>query len=67
MAAAFVKVITSIFPGFMEYITEKFGEEQVRKAKMSIPNDIELSLIYYPDINEYRGVESVQIIINNYC
>ena len=60
-------VFQSIFPGFMEYITEKFGEEQVRKAKMSIPNDIELSLIYYPDINEYRGVESVQIIINNYC
>jgi single-stranded-DNA-specific exonuclease len=60
-------VFQSIFAGFMEFITDKFGEEQVRKAKMSIPNDIELSLIYYPDINEYRGLESVQIIVNNYC
>lgn len=60
-------VFQSIFAGFMEFITDKFGEEQVRKAKMSITNDIELSLIYYPDINEYRGLESVQIIVNNYC
>lgn len=60
-------VFQSIFAGFMEFITEKFGEEQVTKAKMSIPNNIELSLIYYPDINEYNGRENVQIIVNNYC
>ncbi len=60
-------VFQSIFAGFMEYITDKFGEEQVRRAKMSMTNNIELSLIYYPDINEYRGVETVQIIVNNYC
>ncbi len=60
-------VFQSVFAGFMEYITDKFGEEQVRRAKMSMTNNIELSLIYYPDINEYRGVETVQIIVNNYC
>ncbi len=60
-------VFQSIFQGFMEFITEKFGEEQVRKAKMSLKNDIKLSVIYYPDVNEYNGRESMQIIINNYC
>lgn len=60
-------VFQSIFQGFMEFITEKFGEEQVRKAKMSLKNDIKISVIYYPDINEYNGRESMQIIINNYC
>ena len=38
-----------------------------RKAKMSLKNDIKISVIYYPDINEYNGRESMQIIINNYC
>lgn len=60
-------VFQSIFQGFMEFITEKFGEEQVRKAKMSLKNDIKISVIYYPDVNEYNGRESMQIIINNYC
>ena len=60
-------VFASVYPAFMEFINNKFGEEQVRKAKMSIQNDIVLSIIYYPDINEYNGRRSVQIIVNNYC
>lgn len=60
-------VFQSIFQGFMEFITDKFGEEQVRRAKMSLANDIKISVIYYPDINEYNGRESMQIIVNNYC
>lgn len=60
-------VFSSIYPAFMEFLNDKFGEEQIRKAKMNIPNDIILSVIYYPDINEYNGRRSVQIIVNNYC
>ena len=60
-------VFSSIYPAFMEFLQNKFGEEQIRKAKMNIPNDIALSLIYYPDINEYNGRRTVQIIVNNYC
>ena len=60
-------VFASIYPAFMEFVREKYGEEQIRKAKMNIPNDIQLSIIYYPDINEYNGRRSVQIIVNNYC
>lgn len=60
-------VFASIYPAFMEFINNKFGEEQVRKAKMNMANDIILSIIYYPDINEYNGRRTVQIIVNNYC
>lgn len=60
-------VFSSIYPAFMEFLKDKFGEEQIRKAKMNISNDIVLSIIYYPDINEYNGRRSVQIIVNNYC
>ena len=60
-------VFSSIYPAFMEFLQNKFGEEQIRKAKMNIPNDIILSIIYYPDINEYNGRRTVQIIVNNYC
>ena len=34
---------------------------------LGIENDITISIIYYPDINEYNGRRTVQIIINNYC
>ena len=60
-------VFASIFSGFMEFLTEKFGEEQVRKAKMAVANDIAISIIYYLDINEYNGRRTTQIIVNNYC
>lgn len=60
-------VFSSIYPAFMEFLQNKFGEEQIRKAKMNMANDIVLSIIYYPDINEYNGRRSVQIIVNNYC
>ena len=39
-------VFSSIYPAFMEFLYDKFGEEQIRKAKMNIPNDIVLSIIY---------------------
>lgn len=60
-------VFASVYQGFMEFITEKFGEEQVKKVKLGIENDIRISVIYYPDVNEYNGRRTVQIIVNNYC
>lgn len=60
-------VFASVFQGFMEFITERFGEEQVKRVKLGMENDIRISIIYYPDINEYNGRRTVQIIINNYC
>lgn len=52
---------------FMQDITEKFGEEEFRKMRMGIPNRVRISVIYYPQINEYNGNVENQIIIHNYC
>lgn len=51
---------------FMEDILNHFGQEELKKAKMGMPNNIRISVIYYPQINEYNGNVENQIIINNY-
>ena len=51
---------------FEKYIVDNFGESELDKAYRGIMNDIRLSLIYYPDINEYNGMKSLQITIKEY-
>ena len=51
---------------FKNYCIEKFGEEAYQKAENGAENDIRLSIIYYPGINAFRGVETLQITINDY-
>ena len=51
---------------FLLYLENKFGKEQVEAAFYGRPNNIELSIIYNPEINHYRGVDSVQVIVEHY-
>ena len=51
---------------FEMYIQEKFGKEELEKAYRGMLNKIRLSIIYYPDINEYNGIKSLQINIREY-
>jgi single-stranded-DNA-specific exonuclease len=48
---------------FNEYLTSKYGNNEVDKIYKGIPNDIRISVLYYPNINEYNGVKTPQIII----
>lgn len=52
---------------FLCDIREQFGEEEMKKMQMGMPNQVRLSAIYYPQINEYNGRTENQIIISNYC
>lgn len=52
---------------FMQDVAERFGQEEVHKMKMGMPNRVRISVIYYPQINEFNGNVENQIIINNYC
>ena len=49
------------------FLEQTHGKEQVhqlfREGNVRLP----LTVTYYPDINEYRGVKTVQIIMTNYC
>jgi len=49
-----------------QYYSEKYGRTEVDAALRGRANAIRMSVIYYPEINVYQGMESVQLIIRNY-
>lgn len=49
-----------------QYITEKFGLEQKLSLYEGKNTKIELSVCFYPDINEYRGNKTLQIVMKDY-
>ena len=51
---------------FLTYMTEQFGAGAVEAAMHGRENEIRLSVVYVPKINEYHGQESVQIEIQAY-
>lgn len=50
----------------IQYMEDKFGKEQVEAAFMGKPNNIELSIIYNPEINSFRGMDTLQFIVEHY-
>ena len=51
---------------FCAYIEEKFGRAQLEAALEGRGNDIRLSLVYFPKINNFRGEEELQFEIQYY-
>lgn len=51
---------------FRTYYGEKFGAGEVEAAFYGRENAIRMSVVYYPEVNTYQGMESVQLIIRNY-
>ena len=52
---------------FMEDVKERFGEEEVKKMQMGLENMVKISVIYYPQVNEFNGRVENQIVVNHYC
>ena len=48
---------------FVEYAEAKFGKEQVQAAFDGKANDLEFSVVYFPKINSFRGVDELQFEI----
>lgn len=48
------------------YLDEKFGAQSVEQLYMGRGRGITLSVAYYPDINEYRGNDSLQMVMKYY-
>lgn len=59
--------VTGIYFGdveaFLSYIENKFGREQLDAAMSGMSNNIQLSLVYFPKINSFRGVDELQFEI----
>ncbi|HHX11195.1 MAG TPA: single-stranded-DNA-specific exonuclease RecJ [Clostridiales bacterium] len=51
---------------FFNYFEEKYSEEEVEKLKTARGNNMEITISYYPRINEYNGFRNVQVMIQNY-
>ena len=51
---------------FLDYMSEKFGKEQVEAAMEGQKNEIEMSFVYYPKINSFRGVDELQFELQYY-
>lgn len=64
------KICQAIYFGdvaeFENRITERYGREQLGLIYDGKPNDVELSILYYPQINEFRNTSSIQIVIKGY-
>ena len=64
------EAVTAVYFGdieaFKAYYAEKYGSAEVEKAFRGQINKLRIMIVYYPEINEYNGVESIQVIIRNY-
>ena len=48
------------------YIADRFGRDELGRLMAGYDNGIRLSVVYYPQMNEYRGNVSPQIVITHY-
>lgn len=46
-------------------LEEKYGKDEVNKALAGKDNDVRINILYYPMINEFREVKSIQVNITN--
>ena len=51
---------------FLGYLEGKFGKSEVDAAMRGMSNTIQLSLVYFPKINSFRGVDEIQFEIQYY-
>ncbi len=53
---------------FEEYVTEKYGKAQLDNLLSGRCNrgDCLMDIVYYPEINSFRGTENIQIVMNHY-
>lgn len=64
------KIIDAIYFGdireFEEVVNEKFGADELQKLYDGVYNDVQMDLVFYPNINEYNGNITIQIVVQNY-
>lgn len=51
---------------FIEDIKAIYGEKELENMFRGIENSINVDILYYPDINEYMGNSTLQVVIKNF-
>ena len=54
-------------PAFQAFVEKEYGRMEVENMFRGRENSVDLAFTYYPEINEYNGRRSLQIIISHYC
>lgn len=52
---------------FNDFIAGKYGKDAVEAMYMGHAGNIDVAFTYYPSVNEYRGRQKLQIVVQNYC
>lgn len=64
------KIFDGIYFGdieeFEQTVCDKYNSEELSKLYDGIFNDVKLDFVFYPNVNEYNGNVSIQIVIQNY-
>lgn len=64
------KVIDAVYFGeieeFEEVIAQKYSKEELQKLYDGVYNDVKIDLVFYPNINEYNGNVTIQVVMQNY-
>lgn len=50
-----------------DFLEEHFGQEERDRLYQAGSDVIQISVIYYPDLNVYLGRESLQMVMKDYC
>lgn len=50
-----------------DFLTEEYGAENFSRLYQGRGGIIHAHITYYPDINSYRGVEKLQMVMQDYC
>ena len=51
---------------FMEFLKNKFGQDEIDKALEGINNEIKFMALYYPNVNSYNGRDYLQLVIESF-
>ena len=51
----------------LQTIREEYGETELQKLLRSGSDGVDLAFTFYPEINEYMGQKSIQIVCMSYC
>ncbi len=49
-----------------EEIADKYGSETLSRLMQGLPSGVRMHAAYYPQLNEWRGVRKIQLVIQNY-
>ena len=52
---------------FLDYYREKYGADEVDALLCGRPQQVQFAFTYYPQLNSYQGITSIQIVVTHYA